>query len=126
MVITLLRSEISIHSLVKRETAHRNCNCIRYFISIHSLVKRETFHLSISANRQTISIHSLVKRETLDFGDYSFEVGDFNPLPRKEGDQYKAADRIQECISIHSLVKRETEHGHHYKLFCSKFQSTPS
>ena len=33
-----------------------------------------------------ISIHSLVKRETtiVVFGDH--ERGDFNPLPRKEGD----------------------------------------
>ena len=39
-------------------------------------------------------------------------VGDFNPLPRKEGDG-KAAEAAarQAEISIHSLVKRETKHG---------------
>ena len=55
-------------------------------ISIHSLVKRETFASSLSADATGISIHSLVKRETAEIAKRTTENGDFNPLPRKEGD----------------------------------------
>ena len=55
---------ISIHSLVKRETADRfDCHG-RAAISIHSLVKRETQQINRFSEWFGISIHSLVKRET--------------------------------------------------------------
>ena len=56
-----------------------------------------------------ISIHSLVKRETAKAGEKAGNGANFNPLPRKEGDE-KAADAFDNTldISIHSLVKRET------------------
>ena len=34
---------------------------------------------------------------------------DFNPLPRKEGDDQLWSEILWEYISIHSLVKRETQ-----------------
>ena len=79
-------------------------------ISIHSLVKRETRQRpGKHGTLLQISIHSLVKRETLLLLFFQIKPSNFNPLPRKEGDwivRYRlwGAD----SISIHSLVKRET------------------
>ena len=74
-----------------------------------------------------ISIHSLVKRETkapcivLPCG------GDFNPLPRKEGDFCSHLFAfVQQKISIHSLVKRETLYAFRKLSAEQAFQSTPS
>ena len=55
-------------------------------ISIHSLVKRETAVLIVFAVVTAISIHSLVKRETHPDKSGLSERSNFNPLPRKEGD----------------------------------------
>ena len=56
-------------------------------ISIHSLVKRETDILSgMPVFGIRISIHSLVKRETQTAIAVISGLRDFNPLPRKEGD----------------------------------------
>ena len=57
-------SAISIHSLVKRETAKMRFFHLFFSISIHSLVKRETQKIMILLQAVSISIHSLVKRET--------------------------------------------------------------
>ena len=79
--------EISIHSLVKRETGlqivcrlaisnfnplpRKEGDCkkavqsLGFAISIHSLVKRETARAASLGLSVNISIHSLVKRETL-------------------------------------------------------------
>ena len=55
-------------------------------ISIHSLVKRETAIGWRFDSGAFISIHSLVKRET-NFVIMAFRTTmHFNPLPRKEGD----------------------------------------
>ena len=57
-------ADISIHSLVKRETERLAIDLTASEISIHSLVKRET---PLAENIHIIceiSIHSLVKRET--------------------------------------------------------------
>ena len=102
-------------------------------ISIHSLVKRETVAGKIIAgNNFLISIHSLVKRETVKYCGQRPLTGYFNPLPRKEGDRNRNASGIGKTdfnplprkegdrakirffhlffsISIHSLVKRETQ-----------------
>ena len=40
---------------------------------------------------------------------------DFNPLPRKEGDDVRTAEAGAKLISIHSLVKRETLPTSHAK-----------
>ena len=55
-------------------------------ISIHSLVKRETEKEPNRFQRLAISIHSLVKRETGFRHIEQRAKDDFNPLPRKEGD----------------------------------------
>ena len=55
-------------------------------ISIHSLVKRETAEILNKELEESISIHSLVKRETISKIDGLYPPADFNPLPRKEGD----------------------------------------
>ena len=100
--------QISIHSLVKRETprrrgagAHANnfnplprkegdyaSTTLIYLlsISIHSLVKRETGNALLQSGSLGISIHSLVKRETIALCAFVSIMS----------------------ISIHSLVKRET------------------
>ena len=63
-----------------------------------------------------ISIHSLVKRETCQTDTVRREkLSDFNPLPRKEGDD-KEDNYLSflDAISIHSLVKRETQRKNLY------------
>ena len=126
-----MQRTISIHSLVKRETfLYRLHKCVQpdfnplprkegdqiayivfvhFHISIHSLVKRETPVYRGQSCTGRISIHSLVKRETYDGEVYCSFSGDFNPLPRKEGD-FHVPERtlLPAGISIHSLVKRET------------------
>ena len=78
-------------------------------ISIHSLVKRETAKQDYDIYViDIISIHSLVKRETWTMPAVNTGRSDFNPLPRKEGDFVRVILRFQSRISIHSLVKRET------------------
>ena len=59
-------------------------------ISIHSLVKRETSFLDCEARTLAISIHSLVKRETQKRLQGVCIMLNFNPLPRKEGDSRAA------------------------------------
>ena len=49
----------------------------------------------------------------------------FNPLPRKEGDNKKQARLFLVKISIHSLVKRETP-PLNLSVSMYIFQSTPS
>ena len=101
---------ISIHSLVKRETVFRQGfpTCL-VSISIHSLVKRETSFCDTLSLVAFISIHSLVKRETAVADGIAVSMQDFNPLPRKEGDNKHLHNPFSDCtISIHSLVKRET------------------
>ena len=125
-------AEISIHSLVKRET--RDCYLIHGFfidfnplprkegdclvqhirtpllISIHSLVKRETFR-SPFLPRRRLYFNPLPRKEgdTSTVGCRAAETN-FNPLPRKEGDAATTtAPKFPDVISIHSLVKRETE-----------------
>ena len=55
-------------------------------ISIHSLVKRETRKSHANAACCAISIRSLVKRETNHPQNFPDVLQNFNPLPRKEGD----------------------------------------
>ena len=56
-------------------------------ISIHSLVKRETRSGIHRPAGTVISIHSLVKRETVEMDNQAYRQANFNPLPRKEGDE---------------------------------------
>ena len=62
--IVKISENISIHSLVKRETSFLTNLEPQNLISIHSLVKRETQRLFDNVQSIAISIHSLVKRET--------------------------------------------------------------
>ena len=82
--------------------------CSNQGISIHSLVKRETAVGTVFKVLNCISIHSLVKRETIIADLQVFQQRNFNPLPRKEGDTFKVYLLVKFAISIHSLVKRET------------------
>ena len=94
-------------------------------ISIHSLVKRETENLNQSRQQKTISIHSLVKRETQGGCSGCRSRGNFNPLPRKEGDGKTSVSDCLFRISIHSLVKRETIHDHKIKSSTKNFNPLP-
>ena len=87
LINAMTAADISIHSLVKRETRScRSCPlCV--LISIHSLVKRETLYCFTRSCIRSISIHSLVKRETVRPFFTMTLLENFNPLPRKEGDQ---------------------------------------
>ena len=101
-------SDISIHSLVKRETYYNYSKGESQKISIHSLVKRETACQALDILSNFISIHSLVKRETKSPVRIFAGSQNFNPLPRKEGDPQVRLITSTPAISIHSLVKRET------------------
>ena len=101
-------------------------------ISIHSLVKRETSE-SLVSNFLMYDFNPLPRKEG-DTGRAKIlnKYVNFNPLPRKEGDSAvfpvlpalfpisihslvkretdrRSAISLAVCISIHSLVKRETE-----------------
>ena len=52
-------------------------------------------------------------------------VGNFNPLPRKEGDGDAAKSRQEQGISIHSLVKRETPKARACRSVCTDFNPLP-
>ena len=121
-------AEISIHSLVKRET--RDCYLIHGFfidfnplprkegdclvqhirtpllISIHSLVKRETQTYYFTYQTNIISIHSLVKRETFRSPFLPRRRLYFNPLPRKEGDTSTVGCRAAET-NFNPLPRKE-------------------
>ena len=120
------QKSISIHSLVKRETTLCDGSQCGSAISIHSLVKRETPAVQTYIERLEISIHSLVKRETKSGTTTATVKNDFNPLPRKEGDNIFLYSRLSCAISIHSLVKRETVSVTLSYLLALEFQSTPS
>ena len=116
-------------------------------ISIHALVKRATVSGCEVRFLRDISIHALVKRATLgylvtckmqnDFNPRPRKEGDqgrlglccrgqnFNPRPRKEGDAVFKKGKLNFGISIHALVKRAT-HSHLITFRDSLFQSTPS
>ena len=65
--------------------------------------------------KHSISIHSLVKRETGAGTLLITGTPNFNPLPRKEGDNIYGRNNQKYFISIHSLVKRET-----HKIHCDR------
>ena len=65
------------------------------YISIHSLVKRETLTVCTISLLGPISIHSLVKRETAILPYHSLKNSYFNPLPRKEGDDFSESGTNQ-------------------------------
>ena len=79
-------NDISIHSLVKRETQTYYFTYQTNIISIHSLVKRETFRSPILPRRR-LYFNPLPRKEgdTSTVGCRAAETN-FNPLPRKEGD----------------------------------------
>ena len=102
--------DISIHSLVKRETIVERLSGSVTEISIHSLVKRETDHTSGHQTSEAISIHSLVKRETLGRAVFRCGIFYFNPLPRKEGDVF-AASQIYTMLHFNPLPRKEGDAG---------------
>ena len=114
--------------LPRKEGDVRDGVCIAFManISIHSLVKRETQALLDIAGRGTISIHSLVKRETLDRNDeVSGDDISIHSLVKRET-IWQALLGSKIPISIHSLVKRETVDRQHRRKPMARFQSTPS
>ena len=80
--------DISIHALAKRAT-HINRNMLaNQHISIHALAKRATvIRLNFGIIIFDISIHALAKRATKAVTGMPVVFVDFNPRPRKEGDQ---------------------------------------
>ena len=73
--------QISIHSLVKRETSFLTNLEPQNLISIHSLVKRETQRLFDNVQSIAISIHSLVKRETIQSDIFAASDEEFQSTP---------------------------------------------
>ena len=58
-------------------------------------------------------------------GNLRSAIGDFNPLPRKEGDTSLGDNLFYNCISIHSLVKRETRQKIHWTSLDVNFNPLP-
>ena len=101
-------AEISIHSLVKRETSFLDCEARTLAISIHSLVKRET-QKRLQGVCIMLNFNPLPRKEgDRQAGQKLPELWHFNPRPRKEGDRIREWYNHYGGISIHSLVKRET------------------
>ena len=82
------------------------CGCLLFWsISIHSLVKRETIRKNISPRRN----------------DY------FNPLPRKEGDDWLSYYPFDGKHHFNPLPRKEGDaRGQYHGLYIEIFQSTPS
>ena len=141
--------DISIHSLVKRETQKRARQCCSLKISIHSLVKRETRCFDCFCGRNH-NFNPLPRKEgdaccmlmacrfNSHFNPLPRKEGDFcsppiamvsvyfNPLPRKEGDiTRQGIQKMRILISIHSLVKRETHDKMHVANFPGYFNPLP-
>ena len=88
-VTARLLTTISIHALVKRATNSYLAYVFSEDISIHALVKRATNFVLVKSKIKIISIHALVKRATVkQRTDLSIKQN-FNPRPRKEGDQFR-------------------------------------
>ena len=95
-------------------------------ISIHALAKRATTHLNHLVNYDNISIHALAKRATSRSNSVSNNCSDFNPRPRKEGDEYSAV--IGFALAIFQSTPSQRGRLMIISHFCVlvKFQSTPS
>ena len=139
---------ISIHALAKRAT-YDGYPCIDLgTISIHALAKRATYFIPHYNFIVRISIHALAKRATINMrhvpnhstfqstpsqrGRHIGKLGglfgkkDFNPRPRKEGDQ-NTCNKLREKynISIHALAKRATQGKRLYRLGNRHFNPRP-
>ena len=95
-------------------------------ISIRSLVKRETIY-NIRPCHSNHHFNPLPRKEgdAAEHGAWTDGDQNFNPLPRKEGDSEFAQIKISDIISIRSLVKRETARIADASLGHG-FQSAPS
>ena len=123
---------ISIHALAKRATVARKIlpSDKRLFQSTPSQRGRQT-STAVNKDCVMISIHALAKRATLTGSRkqrnftkfqstpsqrgrpctvrwYHKGSSNFNPRPRKEGDQFKSKTGGTVNISIHALAKRAT------------------
>ena len=78
---------ISIHALAKRATRAAQKNYHGVNISIHALAKRATDSTNGLLDTWNISIHALAKRATRGRLSPMKPTPNFNPRPRKEGDQ---------------------------------------
>ncbi len=85
------------------------CNSVcRCHISIHSLVKRETATMSVHC--ANASYFNPLPRKEGDLNAYAprdFTVLDFNPLPRKEGDVYYHKDLFKSIQYFNPLPRKE-------------------
>ena len=117
---------ISIHALAKRATWTK-CDDNEYTrISIHALAKRATERKAMALAEKAISIHALAKRATYAEHSCFYAHHDFNPRPRKEGDDY--ADYFENiCREFQSTP---SQRGRRLALYRQskpqRFQSTPS
>ena len=102
--------EISIHSLVKRETGLQIV-CRLAISNFNPLPRKEgDCKKAVQSLGFAISIHSLVKRETDTLPTGVGGCCDFNPLPRKEGDWHAQ----QSCIfnnDFNPLPRKEGDPG---------------
>ena len=100
---------ISIHSLVKRETPDgRACRTSRK--DFNPLPRKEGDAKSTRCSCQAFYFNPLPRKEGDLWSGRAWAAWfDFNPLPRKEGDRAgMPLITLNGSISIHSLVKRET------------------
>ena len=117
----MLISGISIHALVKRATYAKiyACNARKNFNprprkegdrrGMTGSTHTTSFQSNASWDKIFISIHALVKRATEPPVNTKDLESNFNPRPRKEGDDAFIVDGyIYHFISIHALVKRAT------------------
>ena len=110
---SVCRCHISIHSLVKRETATMSVHCANasYF---NPLPRKEGDQLPFQNQCSYPAYFNPLPRKEGDLFSLVCRTlirGHFNPLPRKEGDGFPFSKPAKyNVISIHSLVKRETEY----------------
>ena len=141
--------DISIHSLVKRETATKNRQKSDGG-NFNPLPRKEgdDKHPMWPDNEKHFNPLPRKEGDVLpqpgsiqlrhDFNPLPRKEGDaaqssglhtgvyFNPLPRKEGDDIHVYSPYLDEISIHSLVKRETNLKFYQATISPRFQSTPS
>ena len=72
-----------------------------------------------------ISIHALAKRATFTLYGIRMAMTDFNPRPRKEGDQSALDGGLCLWISIHALAKRATRERRSRKWLTYYFNPRP-
>ena len=95
-------------------------------ISIHALAKRATLQFLNRYGKIIISIHALAKRATRYISLHFVAEIDFNPRPRKEGDQIKFIIRLYTILFQSTPSQRGRLAMQEVLAIYRIFQSTPS